>query len=171
MPALLIIGGLSGTGKSTLGRYFNSNFAYRWIELDDPEDPFKDVVDLLDIRNEWDAFFFRGDPAPLIGRYPGKTVITVSSCVIFPYEAVRSQHVRVCYLWGPEDKCFNRAHERRPQTDRTHWEHNNRAILSYLQSNECPPTSKIKVFNESGEPKNVDELALQASGTQQQHNM
>ena len=58
MPALLIIGGLSGTGKSTLGRYFNSNFAYRWIELDDPEDPFKDVVDLLDFGTSGMRFFF-----------------------------------------------------------------------------------------------------------------
>jgi predicted kinase len=41
---LLLIGGLSGAGKTELGRFLQANCGFRWVELDGGEQN-KDMVD------------------------------------------------------------------------------------------------------------------------------
>ena len=50
---LLVVGGLSGAGKSELGRHLERYHAFRWVELDCYP---KDMVDELAIRSERDDF-------------------------------------------------------------------------------------------------------------------
>jgi hypothetical protein len=62
---LLFVGGLSGAGKSELGRYLQDHRAFIWLELDGE----KDMVDELKIRDEWEEFR-KGNPVLLSKRYP-----------------------------------------------------------------------------------------------------
>jgi hypothetical protein len=69
---LLVVGGLSGAGKSELGRHLERYHAFRWVELDCYP---KDMVDELAIRSEWDDFL-AGNPWRLIERFAGDVVLT-----------------------------------------------------------------------------------------------
>lgn len=78
---LLLMGGLSGAGKTELGKYLEKHTAFHWVELDGG--PQSDEVDRLKIRSAWDNFC-AGNPTALAARFPGQTVFTLPSSPIIP---------------------------------------------------------------------------------------
>jgi len=105
---LLFVGGLSGAGKSELGRHLQDHRAFIWFELDGE----KDMVDELKIRDEWEEFR-KGNPVPLSKRYPGNVVLTVASFpIIKPPTYLNCDQVRVRCLFGPKKQCIERAKKR-----------------------------------------------------------
>jgi len=83
------------------------------------------MVDDLGIRAEWTAFL-GGDPRPLLGLYPRPTVITLPSFPIIPEGYSNCASIRVRYLTGPCERCFERASLRDPtRIDRDFWDRNN----------------------------------------------
>ncbi len=65
---LILLGGLSGAGKSSLGEYLEVERGFRWVELDAGTFA-ADLVEVYRIRDEWDRLCAHGDIAPLIARY------------------------------------------------------------------------------------------------------
>ena len=158
---LLVIGGLSGAGKTTLGRHFEEKHAFKWLELDPSSGG--DAVDKHGIRIEWDGLNLCGDPAPLLRRFSDNTVLTVTSLVVIPLVS-DFDSFRVRYLYGPPEKCSARAIERSPYVvTQDSWNKNNECLLKYL-NDECPLARKINVFDDMGQPRDVDDLAVAALG-------
>jgi hypothetical protein len=154
---LFLVGGLSGAGKSDLGKYLQENCGFRWIELDTPP---VDAVDELGIRHQWTAFQ-NGDPDPLIAYSPSNTIVTVASFpIIKPPSYLNSDKVTIRYLTGPEEECFSRARVR-SNLDQAHWDRNNGDLLEFLNSGSCPPEWKIQVFDENGNPRTGEAIALE----------
>jgi hypothetical protein len=155
---LFFVGGLSGAGKSDLGKHLKEHCGLQWIELD--RGPGVNAVEERGIGQQWTAFI-SGDPGPLIASYPGDTVVTVASFpIIRPPLYLNSDKVTIRYLTGPKEKCFFRARERSPNlVDRAHWCRNNRDLLTFLNSGSCPPEWIISVFDESGIPLTREAIA------------
>jgi len=158
---LLLIGGLSGAGKSELGRYLEKSRGFRWIELDRGFGG-TDQVDRLAIRREWESFL-AGDPAALIRLYPGATAVTIASLPIVRAPMYQDGGwVRVRYLTGAPGKCFGRANGRTPEIDRDHWNRYNGELLSYLR--ECPAEWKVNVFDDAGNARPIEDIADEVLG-------
>jgi hypothetical protein len=157
---LLIIGGLSGAGKSSLGRHLEQHHAFHWLELDCHP---KDMPKEHGIRDEWDELFEHADPSSLLARLPNNTVLTVPSPAVFHNvsKLPRWREIRIRYLTGPKERCFARANARDPiLVTHDHWKRNNNGLLTYLESAACPVDWKVEVFDEAGEPKTLEQLAL-----------
>jgi tRNA uridine 5-carbamoylmethylation protein Kti12 len=155
---LLVLGGLSGAGKTTLAQHLEKQCTFCWFELDPPED--NEAVTEFKRSYQWKEFL-SGNPSPLIERFPGNTVITVSSDVIIDSpNYLTSSEIRIRYLSGPQEQCFSRAHERSPNiVTKARWDEYNRRLLEYLYSGKCPAEWKIEVFDNCGRELTVDELA------------
>jgi hypothetical protein len=154
---LLVVGGLSGAGKSELGRHLERYHAFRWVELDCYP---KDMVDELAIRSEWDDFL-AGNPWRLIERFAGDVVFTVPSrLIIDASKYLSSDEVRIRYLTGSKEACFSRADARSPAlVDRRYWDENNNKLLAYLAGAACPLDWKVQVFDRDGNARSLDEIA------------
>jgi hypothetical protein len=155
---LLILGGLSGAGKTTLAQHLAKERAFYWFELDPPED--NEAATELRSSDHWKDFL-SGNPCPLIDRFAGNTVITVASDVIIECpKYLTSSKIRIRYLSGPQERCFSRAHQRSSKkVTKEHWDRYNKRLLEYLGSENCPADWKIEVFDNCGRDRSVDELA------------
>jgi hypothetical protein len=154
---LLVVGGLSGAGKSALGRHLEGHYPFRWVELDCYP---KDMVDELAIRPEWEDFLV-GNPSRLIEHFAGDVVLTVPSrLIIDASKYLSSDEVRVRYLTGSPDVCFSRASARSPAlVDRRHWDANNNELVAYLASAACPLDWKVQVFDRDGSAQSLNKIA------------
>lgn len=153
---LLLIGGLSGAGKTALGKYLAKNTDFHWVELDGGERG-RDEVTEWKIRAEWEQFL-KGDPNALGGRFPDKTVFTIPSFPIIKAPLYSdSTKVRIRYLTGPKELCFARANARSGVTQED-WDNNNADLLAYF-AQDCPTKWKLPVFTDAGEVRSPAELA------------
>ena len=154
---LLLIGGLSGAGKSSLGHYL-SHHGFQWLELDGGFEPNR-RIDEARLRAEWDALLHGGNSVPFRRRYPGATVVTVASTVQFE-EWLDAGQVRVRYLVGDPAACLDGAQGRDRRVDREHWHKFNDGLLRYLDA-DCPENFKIRAWDERGGRRTHREIAAE----------
>ena len=154
---LLIFGGLSGAGKTTLGKYLRDYWNFRWIDLDGG--PGANIVARLKASTQWHQFC-AGNPAALLKHCPGQTVLTFPSFPIIQAPVYRdSTEVRIRYLTGPRQLCFSRANARAGINEK-YWDLNNRDLLKYLETS-CPNEWKVLVVTETNKARPVAELAAE----------
>lgn len=134
---LWFILGPSGVGKSSFGEYMAQ--AKNWLHLEIDQFPNGDGIDIHNLREPWNRFFFNKDPSASVAELtrritsPGR-----AGCVAtFPGGLVLSpEHIRVCrksigifYLYGSAAQCINAFLDREKETGRRlsfeHWVTNN----------------------------------------------
>jgi hypothetical protein len=152
-----IIGGLSGCGKSTIGRFLRRKENMFWFELDTFP---RDAVNDFRIRTEWENLL-QGKTEAMENRFPEPMVLTIPSMPIFKAPNFKNNpKVRVSYLIGSEDACIRALGERDGMTTdaaRTHWAQNNADLRVYLEG-DCPGDWKINVFNGDGTRRTISDI-------------
>lgn len=118
--------GLSGVGKTQLGKCVSEDLGFLHIEQDRPEG---DVIDMLRVRKEWDDFLSGKDAAPLaqelrkIVKAVGKKglIMTFTSMV-----GLRAAHIKTAekagiatvLLYGAGEDCLNSYLKREKKSGR-----------------------------------------------------
>jgi len=117
---VLLVGGLSGAGKSTVSAWIAEDLAMLHYEIDMAG---VDGIDRHNLRHEWNEFYRRCNGAPLASvlrtrsAYAGKRGVIVSfpSNAVFKHEhigAANAAGVQVMVLVGAVDHCLNGFLER-----------------------------------------------------------
>lgn len=155
----LIISGPSGVGKSTFGQYLESqDWMYLEADLTDA-----DGIDVLGLRNPWDAFWEKYDARPLSSELTerknkeGKAgvVLSLPSCAIpSPAHLIKSQDLMsIRFLYGAPSYCLAAFLSRESGSgrglDEAHWKQNNERVFSTLCNTEYIPY-RINVFETDG---------------------
>lgn len=137
MPVLLVLG-LSGAGKSTMGRLVHENLGFLHLELD--VYPSGADIDRGNLRQEWDEFYLRNLPGPLAAALRRRArsagakgvIATFPSSVVFSeiqLGAADAEAMAVLVLYGTVAECLEAYLERETRLQRgldtAHWHRHN----------------------------------------------
>jgi hypothetical protein len=138
---IVFLGGISGCGKSTAGKYLEEHLHWKHLEID------LSPVDGLVHHNliaEAKKFETTADATQLVGvlknRYPDYAgiILTFPSVVVFPApHVINNPKIKFRYLFGSPEHAVARFIEREKATGRNlttaHWEKNNVWVYKALE--------------------------------------
>ncbi len=156
-----LILGPSGTGKSSFGKWLAAE--RDWLHLE--ADRFReDGIDLLNLRAEWDEFYYRGNPAGLdnavqirleansktfgVLTLPGRVILSVDQML-----AATKAGMRTIYLYGSAAHCISAFVNRERRTPRglhlIYWLDQSRCSYMRMSEPDFDPY-RIHVFTHIG---------------------
>jgi hypothetical protein len=169
-PPVVFIVGLSGAGKTWLGRCLEKTCGYFHVDADRSDG--ENGIDVFGLRHEWNNFLHRRRPGSLAaelrsrataGGYAG-TVLTLPSVLVFDEEQLRMLadiHIAVI-LAHAEPAHALRAFLKREQgngrgLEESHWHRNNkRAAIAYANVHYDP--LRLPMFNRRGRRRSERDL-------------
>jgi hypothetical protein len=118
--AVWLLGGLSGTGKSTVAEWIAEDLALLHYEIDRPGD---DAIDLYNLRHEWNEFYSRHRGAPLASLLRNRAseagkqgaILSFPSNAVFEEKHVRAARaaaIQIIILVGRVEDCVRAFVER-----------------------------------------------------------
>jgi hypothetical protein len=162
-PKILLVYGLSATGKTRLGKYLEKEKGWLFIEVDIPRGDGWDGIDVNGLRECWNQFSATGDCSPLVSELSARARKAKAPGVVlcFPsrrelekkHRAALKGKVALIYLVGKQEYClreFLAREEREPRgLAPDHRRVNNSGIGEQLKDPELKEY-QIDVFNSDG---------------------
>jgi shikimate kinase len=159
---ILFLLGPSGCGKTCLGEYLAHEHNWLHLQVDCLE---ADGIDKLDLRREWNQYFFDLEPKPLINELLNRVAEARKKHVVLSFAGnliahmtpervgALSKQVVPIILTGESLHCktaFLRRESQRPEPlDEQHWHRNNDGLFEYIQLPHLAQYT-VRVFHPDG---------------------
>jgi hypothetical protein len=159
MALPIVLGGPSGSGKSSLGEYLDR--IKRWLHLEADQEG-KDGIDELGLREVWNRFYERYDPVPLAQELERRRAVEgrVRVILTLPSMHLCAAHLEgafspllIQFLAGPAWASLRSRTKRELAKNavpgEAHWCENNKAILEAF-TKPAYARHKIVAFQQNG---------------------